>query len=297
MRPNRFRQLLREGRPTFGTHLFTQWPTIVEVVGHTGNFDYIEFSGEYAPYDLFSMENFVRATELYGMSSMIKLDQEPRTWLAERAIGAGFQSVLFADIRTADEVRAAVKAVRADAPGHDGIHGVADRRSALMLHAGTPRYIDALDDIVVGIMIEKASAVEQLDEILAVPGVDMVQWGPADYAMSVGRPGDWHHPEVQRVERDVFERCIKAGVPPRAELNNPKDAARFLEMGVKDFCMGTDLYVIYDWMRDNGKALRSTVEAVFGATSGPMAVSSNGREPAASVAATADTAEARPPHA
>ena len=105
-------------------------------------------------------------------------------------------------------------------------------------------------------MIEKASAVEQLDEILAVPGIDMIQWGPADYSMSIGRPGEWNHPDVRRVERDVFERCIKAGVPPRAELNNPKDAARFLEMGVKDFCMGTDLYVIYDWMRDNGKALR-----------------------------------------
>ena len=57
MRPNTFRQLLREGRPTFGTHLFTMWPTIVEVVGHTGNFDYIEFSGEYAPYELNQLEN------------------------------------------------------------------------------------------------------------------------------------------------------------------------------------------------------------------------------------------------
>ena len=292
MRPNRFRQLLREGRPTFGTHLFSMWPTIAEVVGHTGNFDYIEFSGEYAPYDLFSIENWVRAAELHNLSSMIKLDQEPRTWLAERAIGAGFQSVLFADIRTADEVRACVKAVRADAPGYNGIHGVADRRSALMNHAGNPEYLTALDDIVVAIMIEKAAAVEQLDEILAVPGIDMVQWGPADYSMSIGMAGKWNAPEVRRVERDVFERCIKAGVPPRAELNNPKDAARFLEMGVKDFCMGTDLYVIYDWMRDNGKALRTTVEAVYGA-SPAMGSSGNG----AAMGAMADTAAARPPHA
>ena len=290
MRPNRFRQLLREGRPTFGTHLFTMWPTIVEVVGHTGNFDYIEFSGEYAPYDLNQLENWVRATELHGMSSMIKLDQEPRVWLSERAIGAGFQSVLFADIRTPDEVRKAVAAVRADAPGHGGIHGVADRRSAMMNHAGTQHYIEALDDIVVAIMIEKAAAVEQLDEILAVPGIDMIQWGPADYAMSIGRPGDWYGPEVERVERDVFERCIKAGVPPRAELSNPKDVDRFLEMGVKDFCMGTDLYVIYDWMRDNGRVLRDAVEKVYGAA--PAA-----RPAGAAAGGIADTAEARPPHA
>ena len=64
-------------------------------------------------------------------------------------------------------------------------------------------------------------------------------------------------------------------------------------MGVKDFCMGTDLYVIYDWMRDNGKALRTTVEAVYGAA--PSTPSANGRRRAAP--AKADTAEARPPHA
>src|SRR3954452_5035930 len=295
MRPNTFRQLLREGRPTFGTHLFTMWPTMVEVVGHTGNFDYIEFSGEYAPYDLHSLENWVRACELHGMSSMIKLDQEPRVWLSERAIGAGFQSVLFADIRTPDEVRKAVAAVRADAPGVGGIHGVADRRSALMNHAGTQRYIDSLNDVVVAIMIEKAEAVEALDEILAIPGVDMIQWGPADYAMSIGRPGDWYGPEVRRVEQDVFERCIKVGIPPRAELSHPNDAARFLEMGVKDFCMGTDLYVIYDWMRDNGRALRDTVEAIHGAAPSSGAAS-NGHVPEA-LAEVPDNMEARPPHA
>jgi hypothetical protein len=56
--------------------------------------------------------------------------------------------------------------------------------------------------------------------------------------------------------------------------------------------MGTDLYVIYDWMRDNGKALRSTVEKVYGAT--PSSPATNGREP---VHAAADAAKARPPHA
>ena len=85
------------------------------------------------------------------------------------------------------------------------------------------------------------------------------------------------------------------GIPPRAELTSPKQAARFLEMGVKDFCMGTDLYVIYDWMRDNGKALRNLVEEVHGQTSGPIA-SSNGHVPAGTPDVE-DTAEARPPHA
>ncbi len=262
MRPNTIRKALREGRPTFGTHLFNQWPTIVEIVGHTGMFDYVEFSGEYAPYDLFSLDNFCRAAELHGLSSMMKLDQEPKRFLAERAIGAGFQSVLFADIRTVEDVEEAVRAVRSDSPQGGGVFGAVDRRAMLMATAGTPHYVEALDDIVVAIMIEKASTVENIDEILAVPGVDMVQWGPADYSMSIGRPGEWNHPDIKKVERYVFETCLAAGIPPRLELNRPEDAKPFLEMGVRHFCMNADIYILHDWLKANGKALRDIVEGV-----------------------------------
>ncbi len=72
-------------RPTFGTHLFTMWPTIVEVVGHTGNFDYIEFSGEYAPYDLNQLEHWVRACELLRHV----VDDQARPGAARLAVGAG----------------------------------------------------------------------------------------------------------------------------------------------------------------------------------------------------------------
>jgi 4-hydroxy-2-oxoheptanedioate aldolase len=54
MRRNRFRELINAGQPTLGTHLLSTWPTLVELVGHTGLYDYIEFSAEYAPFNLFS---------------------------------------------------------------------------------------------------------------------------------------------------------------------------------------------------------------------------------------------------
>ena len=259
MRPNTFREALRAGRPTFGTHLHNTWPSFVEIVGLTGVFDYVEFSGEYAPYDLHALDNFCRAAELHNLSTMIKLDQEPRKWLAQRAIGSGFQSVLFADVRNVEDAKECVQATRPDVPG-GGTFGAADRRATYLAHAGTHEYIKALNDIVLVLMIEKGSAVEQLDEILKVPGIDMVQWGPADYAMSIGRAGDWSHPDLMKVERHVFETCLKAGIPPRAEINRPEDAARFLEMGVKDFCIGTDIYILADWMKRNGSELRAMVE-------------------------------------
>ena len=91
MRPNKFRELLSADNPTIGTHIHTTWPSIVEIIGHTGLYDYVEFVGEYGPYDLHDLDNLARAAELYDMSSMIKVDQEPRGFLAQRAIGSGWR--------------------------------------------------------------------------------------------------------------------------------------------------------------------------------------------------------------
>ena len=76
---NVLRDLINEGKPTIGTHVHTVWPGIAEVIGYSGTIDYVEFTSQYAPYDLFSLDNFARAIELFDhMTSMIKVDQEPR---------------------------------------------------------------------------------------------------------------------------------------------------------------------------------------------------------------------------
>lgn len=276
MRPNRLRQLIAERRPSIGTHVHSMWPSVVEMIGHTRRFDYVEFSGEYAPYDLYGLDNFCRAAELVGLGAMIKLDQQPRTWLAQRAIGAGFQAVLFADIRNADDARECVGAVRPDTPQGRGTYGAADRRNSYWAQAASADYIRALEEIVVVLMIEKRSTVETLDEILAVPGIDMIQWGPADYAMSIGRPSGWYDDDVRQVEREVLAKCLAAGIPARAEITDPADAPYYLEQGVRDFCIGTDLNILYSWLEARGGELaeiigadRSDAPAPAGRPAGP----------------------------
>ena len=64
MRPNKFRELLKAGKPTLATHIHTTWPSVVEAIGHTGLYDYVEFVGEYGPYDLHDLDNLCRAAEL-----------------------------------------------------------------------------------------------------------------------------------------------------------------------------------------------------------------------------------------
>ncbi len=254
---NVLRELIRADKPTVGTHILTPWPGIAEVIGHSGAMDYIEFVGQYAPYDLFSLENFGRAIDQFDhMSSMMKLDQEPRTYLAERAVGSGIQNLLFADVRTVDDACECVMAMRPETPEAKGRAGAASTRAVGYVFPGITLadYVRALEDGVVALMIEKRGAVENLEEILSVPGIDMVQFGPSDYSMSIGVPGQTDHPDVKKAERHTIETAIKMGIRPRVEISKWEQAEPYLKMGVRDFCIGTDTRVIYDYCKEQGGA-------------------------------------------
>ena len=263
MKPNRLRQLLNDDKPSLGTHIHSSWPSVHELVGHSRMFDYIEFVAEYAPYDLYALENIGRAIDLFPhMTSMMKIEQEPRTWLTVRAIGSGIQNVLFADPRTKEDIEECVQAVRAEAPHVNGRHGVGMRRDVrFVLDCGTEEFVQSLDEAVIAVMIEKKSAVENLDDLLSVPGVDMVQFGPADYSMSLGLTGQFTHPQVLEAEKYVIETSLAKGIQPRAEINSPDQAKRYLDMGVKHFCIGTDMVILFEWFKANGSAMRNLVGA------------------------------------
>ncbi len=260
MRQNRLREMVRTGKPTIGTHLNIADPSLVEAVGHTGAFDYVEFVAEYASHDMHDLDNLCRAAELYQLSSIIKVDQSPRGYLAQRGIGSGFQGVLFADCRTVEDVRDCVRQVRPETPEDRGLYGVASRRFAYPGYGGTPGYVQALRDVLVALMVEKAPLVDCLEEALSVPGVDMIQFGPADYSMSVGRAGQSGSAETRAVERRVIATALRLGIAPRAEISLPEQAKEYLDLGVRHFCIGTDFSILSHWWKANGEQLRKLVE-------------------------------------
>ncbi len=258
MRKNRLRELLRAGKPSLGTHLLSSWPTITELVGQTGQWDYIEFVAEYTPWTMHDLDNLGRAIELFpDFCGMIKVEQDTRGHLAMRAIGAGIQNMLFADIRTPEEARQCVRSVRAEHPEHGGLHGVGMRRDVrTVLHGGSPDFVQSLADTVIVLMIEKREAVDNLEAILDVGGIDMVQFGPSDYSMSIGMPGQGGHERVREAERYTIETAHKRGIPARAEIRDAEGAARYLELGVQHFCVGWDVRILHDWFTEQGQAMR-----------------------------------------
>jgi len=261
LRENRLREKMRKGEPTIGTRILIAWPGIVELIGYTNVYDYVEFVSEYAPYSLYDFDNLARAAELVGISSMIKIDQEPRTYLAERALMAGIQNVLFVDIRTVEDAEEAVRAVRAEPKGFNGFR--MDRRVGYVsVTASAPDVVKMCDDAVVALMIEKKSAVENLEEILSVEGVDMVQFGPSDYSVSIGRPGETSHPKVREAELKTIKTALKMDVAPRAEIRSPEAAKRYIELGVRNFSIGTDVSVLYSWWKQNGTELQKILSKI-----------------------------------
>jgi 2-keto-3-deoxy-L-rhamnonate aldolase RhmA len=258
VRQNHLRALLNANQPTLGTHLLSTWPTLVELVGQAGNYDYVEFTAEYSPFDMHDLDNLGRALELKDLAGMIKVEQTQWTHQAMRAIGSGFQSILFADVRTVQDAHACVAAVRAETPGTGGRLGVGMRRDVgTVRDGGSPAYVEALNEVVIALMVEKRECVEDLDAILSVKGLDMVQFGASDYSMSLGLTGQRNHPDVVKAERKTIETALKKGLHPRVELADIKGAAPYLEMGVKHFCIGWDVRILHEWWRVNGEGMRA----------------------------------------
>jgi 4-hydroxy-2-oxoheptanedioate aldolase len=109
-------------------------------------------------------------------------------------------------------------------------------------------------------MIEKRGTVENLEAVLSVKGVDMIQWGPADYSVSIGRPGEWKSSgHFKETELRVIKTALAMGIPPRAEIRSADQAKYYLDLGVKHFCIGTDVVILFDWWKQHGEGLRKAV--------------------------------------
>ena len=119
--------------------------------------------------------------------------------------------------------------------------------------------MQATQDAVVAIMVEKKEALEDLEAILSVKGIDMVQFGPSDFSMSIGHIGERGLAAVKEAEQYIIATALKKGIAPRAEINSPQQAETYLNQGVKHFCMGWDVRVWFDWCKQNGDALREIV--------------------------------------
>ena len=137
------------------------------------------------------------------------MERSAQAHVAVRAMAAGIQNLLFTDVRSAADAEACVRIAKPEVPGSIGTHGNDGGRAAI---GGVAELIKRYEDSVIVLMIEKKGAVEDLEAILRVKGVDMVQFGPSDYGISIGFGGQREHPAVIEAREYTIKTAIKMGV-------------------------------------------------------------------------------------
>lgn len=257
---NHLRDCLKGNELILATRINSTWPMVAETAGATGLYDYIEFLGEYAPYDQYALENIARACELHGMSCIMKVDYASRDYVAQRALASGFQGILFTDHTTGEEVRDTLSKVRPASPQYGGKLGYVNRR--WYRNEGFKNqmsYADEVSRCVMGFMIEKVAAVEHIEEICKVPGVDFIQFGPADYSMNAGFNAKEDKDRIREVEQKVIETALRNHVSPRVEINSADEAKKYVDMGVRHFALGSELRMAKTFWTEEGKRMKDLV--------------------------------------
>lgn len=196
---------------------------LVQVLANSG-VDCLIIDMEHGPIDLASAHAMITATSGTKAVPLVRLPwMDP--WMAKPVLDAGAYGLCFPMVGTAAQARSSVRAIRYPPLGERGLApGYAPTRWGLP----TAEYLKiANEELVNVITIEHPDAVARLDEILAVPGIDVAVVASYDLSMNLGVPGQRDHPEVQRLaalaERKILESDVAlGGVALTAEEANEK---------------------------------------------------------------------------
>ena len=245
--PNKFRQDLIAGKKLIGCWSSLGSPITTEIMGLAG-FDWLLLDGEHAPNDVLSFIPQLMALKDSPSAPVVR-PQWNDTVQIKRLLDAGFHNFLIPFVQSADEARAAVAATRYPPQGVRGL-SVSQRNNKY----GTVKdYFKIVNDnIAVMVQIETMTAVNAIDEICGVDGVDGIFIGPGDLSTTMGHIGNPLHPEVQAAMQKVYASAKAHGKPVGILAPVEADARRYLEMGATFVAVGSDLGVF----RNATQALR-----------------------------------------
>ena len=202
MRENTLKRRLHAGKAAFGVMCTFPSPPVVEMLGCLG-FDWILLDNEHGSITVDTAEACIIAAELTGMAPIVRpVGNRPE--LIAPFLDRGAWGVQVPHVNTADEARAAVDAVKYGPEGHRGIFS-GGRPAGYGFAGSTADYAkEANAQTLVCLMLEEVEAIENLPDLVKVPGVDVFFIGSGDLSQSMGYTGQQAHPEVQKLmERGV----------------------------------------------------------------------------------------------
>jgi 4-hydroxy-2-oxoheptanedioate aldolase len=233
---NAFKHAIAEGKLQIGLWSSLCNNIAAEIVSDSG-FDWLLLDTEHSPNEIPGLLSQLQAVELGTATPIIRPAWNDAV-LAKRCLDIGAQTLLFPYVQNAEEAKAAVASTRYPPQGIRGV-SVAARASR---YGRVPGYLaKANSEICVLVQVETREAMNELEAIAAVEGVDGVFIGPSDLAASLGHLGNPAHPEVQAAIKDAVTRLKKVGKPAGILTGNEEEVRRYIEWGYLFVAVGSDV--------------------------------------------------------
>ncbi len=236
---NPFKRALTQKEPQIGLWLGLANAYTTEICAGAG-FDWLLIDGEHAPNDLNTILAQLQVIAGYPASHAIARvpvgHGHVGTALIKQYLDLGVQTILVPMVDTAEQARAVVQATRYPPQGIRGMAGARASRWGRILDYGH----QANAQICVLVQAETQTALDNLDAIAAVEGVDGVFIGPADLSASMGFIGEQDHPQMRAAMEDAFRRILRAGKAPGILMADQALAQRYIDLGGLFVAVGLD---------------------------------------------------------
>jgi 2-keto-3-deoxy-L-rhamnonate aldolase RhmA len=230
MKPNLVKQALKEGRLQLGTGFWQfRSPEVARILAAAG-FQWAFVDTEHGGLDLESVQDICRVANLAGLCPIVRVAdlQYP---LVARALDCGAQGIIFPRVESVELLEKAVSWTKFPPVGIRG-YGLTIQQVNYE-PATMPQIMEHVNaNTLVVVQIETKRALEMREELLAVPGIDVVMLGPADLSISLGVPGDFQHPLMVEAMEAVRDTCLRRGIAPGTQTRSLQLAKFWKERGM-----------------------------------------------------------------
>ena len=254
MRFNTTKRLLKAGKPAIGAWLNFPCVNVAEVMAHAG-WDWVTVDAEHGPMTIEMLSNMFTAIGTTAAMPLCRIPDNDPVWI-KRILDAGAMGIVVPMVCSAAE---AANAVRYAKYPPAGVRSAGGGRWRYWAGDDYPKYAD--DEILIVVMIEHITAVEHVDEILAVPGVDACFIGPNDLAWSMGLgkgPGASDPSHAQAIAR-VLAGAKKLGVPAGIHCRSVDEVPMRAAQGFQFLACTSDHAMLFTTASQGVKHIREKI--------------------------------------
>ena len=236
---NTFKRALKAGERQIGLWSSLASSYAIEVIAGAG-FDWLLIDTEHSPNELDMVLSQLQAVAPYPTHPVVRVPWNDMVTI-KRFLDIGTQTLLIPYVQSEEEARKAVAYTRYPLEGLRGLGGTtrANRFGRIKDYARR-----ASEELCVLVQVETRTALDSLDAIAAVEGIDGVFIGTADLHASLGYAGQTAHPEVKKLIDDAIRRIRKSGTAPGVLTGVEADAHHWLDLGCQFVAVGADVSIL-----------------------------------------------------